>query len=416
MTFKLTQKHIQNGFLTDEDFSEGLGFKVKVLSFTDFPHSEELQKFGVLPPEKLHERANGIYKVIQNAVLNSESWDFGIALDLAERETSCAHTKPKDIELKSHPRFQHYDLITKNGYIDAHAPTSPIWSANNSTINGNMNEYVFPGVLEEDVKIDAGFFACAAIVLLERDTTALTHWAHMIHIPVNLLDGFSSDNKHILNVALHEKRHLHQIGPKNPGPIFNYYRELDADLYARSHLSIAGVGSKTMTADIYGRYIAMFYSPPNYWFATALEDIEARERPKDFFTIHRAVMEVKLRTMMGLRGEDSKHIPSKEMQAAIKHWNETCGDEAKQNVTDKKIDSLDKKLIGYVRSIMGKNPAPLYTALRKQVERGVFDDPFTHRIATRILDAAHYFNPDFLMADFEPSRRRISERLNAPSP
>jgi len=83
---------------------------------------------------------------------------------------------------------------------------------------------------------------------------------------------------------LHELRHQKQLTlePESHADVFGYYQELDADWAAQEALRSAGLGDETRRADRNARYMHMLTATPKYWFAAALDALEAGETPKDW--------------------------------------------------------------------------------------------------------------------------------------
>jgi hypothetical protein len=275
---------------------------------------------------------------------------------------------------------------------------------------------VFPGLLNEDIPIEECWRKNACIVLTPGNSTPKQHWAIRTSIPESLMEHAPEDNTCFLLADSHELRHLQQIQfeSKEHRFITTYYRELDADLAARSTLQQAAIGQETNKASLHSRYLEMLVSDDSaYWFAATLEAIEAKREAKDYFSTHRAVMEIRLRLAMQYEGEDLKDISSQQLQNAIGVWNNHPGIKISDGLQPDKIDKLDNKYSQWKNSLLSKNPASLYTGLRQLVERGVFTDPFSQQIAVKILEAASYFNPDLIYADHEPNRNRMKARLES---
>lgn len=145
-----------------------------------------------------------------------------------------------------------------------------------------------------------------------------------------------------------------------------------------------------------------------------MEALENRHKPEDYFKTYQAVCEIRLRIIMQDMGKAHKQLTSNQMQNSVNQYNNR---DHHSDLTGLQLDETTKLLKRYdalSNSLMGKSPARLSTQLRRVIETTAFTDPFAEKLAMRILSAVHYFNPDLILADYEPSRRRLDDCMGKP--
>jgi hypothetical protein len=455
----LTEENILKGRLSKEDFARAIGYKVSAFKLSEFPHYPELQKTGLLPPDKIRERGDAIYDALKKAKSIQPHGPFD-AIDcqrVADNDTPFCWSEGHTVFLPYESFFRHFELIRSKGFEAAHEPDSAVWLSNSFPAK-ITTPTVFPGLLNEKIPLCKGFQKYAAFILVHRDCTSRQFLAEIAGVPESLLAHVPEDGAHCLFSDIHEQRHPQQIHiklanvaipdyllayipedsahclfsdlrpqqthlesanvtiPESPYAwIPEFYSELDADMTARAELRQAGIGEETSEACLNTRYLEMLSSPdPFYWFASTLESLEARQKPKDCFTTFCAVEEIRLRLILNHNGKDSTSIFSEELQTALGAWK---WDSKSKNPDKRELDEnlalLDRQYGDLANSLFGKNPAPLCTGLRQLVEGNVFTDPFAKNISSRILDAATYFNPDLIHADDPSALKRMNARLGA---
>ena len=418
MLYKLTDQNIASGHLTDKDLSSGLGYHVTTFPLESFPYSEKLLRDELLTREEIEIRSDAIYYALEERGLvnhgnNSSFFTYEDAAAVACNSFSTVRSSNVKLNFSGPPVWgRHFALISANGFIDAHNHEE-IWIHNNDDDLGTTIENVFPGILDEEIPVTRCTFQKAAFMLLDREISSRNYWARFLRLAPELLEVFPADNSHLLREALHEKRHLHQIGIKSSSHAANYYAELDADMAAIASLQIVGIGKDTITCTKHARYMDMLFAPPLYWFAPAMEDLHHGRYPENFFRTHSAVTEIRVRLGASLSEQPLADLSSQALQYAIGVCNQEISNGFLSTPISVAIHDMHNVFLHRTWDVAGKNPAPIFTELRKLLEQNVFTDPFAERIAGSIVAAARHFNPDLITADSGPSRQRLQERLRA---
>ncbi|QQR68492.1 MAG: hypothetical protein IPI58_06480 [Alphaproteobacteria bacterium] len=425
MLYELTAQNIRDGKLSEEEFSSGLRYRVPIFDLRSFPHSEELLKAGKLSPEQIKVRAGAIYKAMRERGLIHNGSNFSIqssrvfvyedAEIVANRSASVLqnrHVETNFLDANGPPLARHYWLIKHHGFTDAHNQEY-MWIDIGDDDIGRAGKNVFPGVWNEKIPVTSYRLKVAAFALLDRDTSPKNYWANLSRMAPELLEEFPTDNTCFLVGQLHEKRHLHQIGIESPSVIAGYYAEMDADMAAIASLQKAGIGEEAVLAKQHSRYMGMLFTLPQYWFAPAMQDLWAKKEPENFYKALGAVYEVKVRLGESLLGQAPRSLNSEGLQHDIKIWDQESNQGRPLSEQSALIHSFFCQACDSVSSVRGKNPAPIFSAVHKLLDQGVFTDPFTQRVAQGIVDAARYFNPDLIKADNAPSRARLEDRLRS---
>lgn len=428
MVFELTKKHIADGHLDESDFASALGRDVTVFFHSEFPHYDQLVHEHTLPQLFLQERARAMHAAFKSAGKN-------LVRDYTLKElddlTQTLHSKilcdksrlPRGLLPDPRHGFHHFERIKQKGFVVAHTASSDLF------FKGIEKDttYVLPGLLDEPINIEYYNFVSTAYLLLNRGIESRHYWAKHTGIKPEALQHYPDDHAHILSEELHERRHLQQISLEpfkydeceddEPGfferfiqpTAIGYYLELDADMAVKASLSEAGIGHETLTAQKHSRYLHLLTGSSLYWFAPAQEALERKEDPKNFSAVYAAVMEIRIRLMLHRNGIDNKLYTSTDLQDEITG----AGNLLREKYWAQRTHLLDKQYVQYMRE-RPENKIAFLTSLRQLHDDGVFGNPFTREIVSKIIDAANYFNPDLLLADYLPSRRSLEKHYGGP--
>lgn len=450
----LTEWNFETGRLTNRQMTEYAGFPVVVARLSELPHwNVILQSVGMPDKDRderfavaLRERSEAIYDLLDQAGLTKrhggsftpeDAGDFARARYPVVRSTAWGYAVPAGLE----DHFQKIQALGVERAVDQ--TTSRFWGPN----PGREMPFVMPGVLSEQVPVRSkleqitAFKKCAAVMLVNGDGDTLKEvWAMELGLPAGQALRMPDPKIHHLICELHERRHLLQVN-FNPSSrtadantdqgVFNeyivkYYEEADADMAAHSQLRQTTVGPKdkideALSMDRKKRYMGMLFNHPKYWMAPFLDAVEKGEKPPDFYSVHQSVMEIRLRLLAEadrLEIARAGLVPSspvlgEEINRAVAGWRRYPGASSYDPVDPKQIagtsltsshmvepkgettwKGLDNLYLAWRDDQFYEKPEVFYTLLQKSLQKGDFDSNLlTKKIATKIVEAADFFNP-----------------------
>jgi hypothetical protein len=386
-----------------------------VFDMSCLPHYEELVRCKSLSPEKLRERMDAVLIQLKNeGMVDERSAAMPVVMkfveNIAGQRDPAVRTYPMAYTPTEHvSSHQHFAHIRAVGFHAAHHTHSPVWVGRTSD-DKSERSLVFPGVLNEDVYVKDLSRHAVSAVIVNKSRTTRGHLSHLLFIPENLLVNVTEDANLARHIEDHEHRHAQQIYMDHRNLMMLYYNELDADMAPASDMRQTGVGDEAIKTVMHARYMGLLGWSPRHWHAAAWEALENGKEPKDYYTTVRTILEIHARLQMARLGKKSKHIPSWNIQNAI-----GCFEKQPNIRDDSGLNKMDIfkayfYFTDWSMALKWQDPSPLYVTLRRLVEDNVFTDSFVEGMARRILQAAAYFNPDFVTADPDASHRRMMSR------
>ena len=402
--FKLEKRHLENG-LTEEDFSQYAGYPVTCLYLDDFPHWDKIRANTPLSSEEMRERVEAIVNALPKG--NSSQDVYTTAENAAKAQGHWIITDTICQKIKLQKTYNHHFRTIQEQGVDT-VIDSPALHYRSSP-DAWMSNYIVPAVLNEPIQateFSKGYIATACLVRQEKDT-AQTRWATSLKLPTNCSSHFPTDNLDTLLSDLHEMRHTPQVLLHPLNVTINYYKELDADLFARSVLRQAGIGHETLQANMHERYLQILTMLQRYSFAPTLEALEAGQTPPTFQEVHEASMYMQYRLIQALSPSLAKVSSYKAAQYAQKCWENRAQDTNWINDSNFLTEQMS-----WVWTTLP--PQTIFTCLHTLTEENAFTHPLTAHIASRIIAAAKYFGGTNLIHTPALSTNRFSNQFHKP--
>lgn len=376
---------------TSDALTEFAGYPVCAFDPSELPHHEAIRR-GTANAAQIEERTTAVYAELTKRTMTKAQVGF---FNFAEARASAIYVSPHiqkkffldrfDLASCSHFSVTHPIIVPKNGrsIVVPYDKCEPV----------------------TDLKI---WISCAAIFMMNpANQPAIDHWQKFTKLPPHLLHVPPTNHYHVHWAKMHEARHLMHGDLLTPRGEF--YRELDADRFASAILrSYSDPAAREATiASRHGRYLGLFTPFPQYWFAPALDAVEADKDPPLYDEIRRSVLEIQFRLVEAALCRMRFAPKSK----ALHRWARSAWNEDQQRSFLSRLLSprslnlsgsgslLDFNNTIYIPKLSkGQDPASVYSLLREITDRGVFTDPLTQQIAHKIVTAAEYFSPGLTRA------------------
>lgn len=424
-SFHLTAEHIANGRLEAADFTAYAGYPVFVFPLTNMRHWETLKSGKTLSGQERAEREEDALNIIRQSdpgflhMQSRDAWFIAFATGKAMMPTATeqvsipAHKIPTYASLLQEPLS-----VTR---LDAACPYEPLPPqgafAQAQTIVQAHAPCVMPATHDAS-SVDAADGRLCRIrtlsaAMLDPDHTDVgeaAHWAGRVLIAPDQLTHHPQEALYHLLDQLHEMRHLKQLIPDRTSgssarfgkqkPASDYELELDADLFAIKTFQEAGIGQETVKAQINWRYLAIFHSAHEYWFAPALETVLSGRLPPSPQKIYAATAEILCRVAMFDQAIDQTNIKSDHLQRSIAAWGAQNGRNDNALIATSHIDQLmnhyETKILPTFKEWETQyNPqatSVILPIVRLLVDEGRFTDPLSRDIALRTVEAGEYFS------------------------
>lgn len=367
---------------TAEAFSAYAGYPVQTYYLSDFPHWDKLARRETLSEQELQERSDALLKTLErnryegalkNEVKKVASWNNASVSSVA---SSVPVHRPLIYALNKTQRPSDNSLLLSS--IVKPGQSSKAYGKNVVLSLGN------------DLPVSARvcFRYQAFVLLYKQGDDPKIRWNTWVGVPKDrLFHGTDNQDVHFLD-AFHEMRHTRQAALSKTTFLSNFLIELDADRFALAAHALCRLPKETRTSYRHGRYMNCLTSPSQYWFAPTLDAVDSRMHPPSAQDVFSSVLDMRLAIIDSIKGEIPWHNTREAVAAAmgfpgVGH----VGLLRRYDVAEK-----DKEFNAWKDRT--QKPEIMYTVLRELVEKRAFDHPLTQQIASKVVAAAEYFNPD----------------------
>ncbi|HEU0118340.1 MAG TPA: hypothetical protein VFR09_06870 [Alphaproteobacteria bacterium] len=408
-TFFRESKHELFGRRSSENaVGEALGLTAFAsVKHGDFPHAKSLRQVGGLSPEQREERGEGIYQAMLcmgfEGKLNRDN-----ALFIANHPGATAGSAHQEITWRPSNSELHEHFRDGTQYKGNVTPSS---------------DPIFVGTHSEPVTFDFLSTCTAAFVIEQPSSSPESAWAVDIGISPDKIKHAPATSEHrpshihdqladtrVLRGLAHQLmcRHNPNGGPAIPVAIGAFYNEVDKYLYSRAAVrqehaiptlpnnphSVEPHVRDILAADRHVSYVGMLTKTAENWVGPTVDALEAGKTPPDYYAIHRAVWEIRVRVMMELLGTyNHKHVPSPVLEGTIAR---IAGHQFDGPFSASSLDivtQLGNEYTAFARGKMREAPGQMLTVLDRLKDEKVFPEgTLVGMVADEIGKSAGFFD------------------------